>query len=268
MTPATLLLPFALLQGPALRPRNVPTFHVTNNRAAVNMAISLPFGGGGQESSGPSEEVQAKYRLLGLAEDAGYDDINRAYDELAGKYEGDPKMTIKLQVAKDAIFDHLLRQRMSGALKGTVAESPFDRKEEPKPLIKIPVFLADVMELPTRQYLVKNAAVFGAVGLLGVLSKAWASTSVGLGFATGLFLLYNRGAPESSNDMDAEMRPPKVRPLLLAAGITILAGALGATLSQLVHGAISAISQEGVISMCTSFFFFVSATLFKVQDEY
>jgi len=232
---------------------------------AAHMPVSLPFGGG-QGSTGPSEEVQAKYRLLGLAEDANYDEINRAYDDLASKYKGDTKMTIKLQVAKDGIFDHLLRQRMRGALKGAVAESPFDRKEAPKPLITIPVFLADVMELPTRAYLLKNAGVFGAIAFLGVLSKAWATTSVSIGFATGLFLLYNRGVAETSNDMDADMRPPKVKPLALAAGITLLAGAVGATISQLLYGAIKFMAQESLIAVCTSFAFFMSATLFKVQE--
>ena len=203
-----LLLQLAL--SSALR-AGVPAVTPLARAHTARMAISLPFGGGqGSSSSGPSEEVQAKYRLLGLAEDANYDDINGAYDELASKYEGDTKMTIKLQVAKDAILDHLLRQRMSGALKSTVSESPFDRKDAPEPFLKIPVFLADVMELPTRQYLLKNVGVFSAIAMLSVLSKAWASTSVGLGFATGLFLLYNRGIPDSSNDLDAEMRPPKV----------------------------------------------------------
>ena len=202
------LLPLALLGGHSLKTLHSCPARQSMQRTA-RMAVTLPFGGN-QGSNEPSEEVQSKYRLLGLAPDAGYDDINQAYDELAAKYTSDPKMTIKLQVAKDAIFDHLLRQRMSGALKGVVAESPFDRKEAPKPMIQIPPFLADVMELPTRQYLLKNAAVFAVIGLLPVLSKSWATTGVGLGFATGLFLLYNRGAPETSGDLDAEMRPPKV----------------------------------------------------------
>lgn len=266
MVTSAILASFCLtLSGTALRPRVAPTTLACTRARAAQLAVSLPFGGG---QSGPADdEVQAKYRLLGLAEDANYDDINLAYDELASKYQGDTKMTIKLQVAKDAIFDHLLRQRMSGALKGVVAESPFDKKDGPKPLITIPVFLADVMELPTRQYLLKNLGVFGVIGLLPVLSKAWASTSVGIGFATSLFLLYNRGVPDSSNDLDAEMRPAKVRPLLLAAGITVLAGALGATLSLLLHGAMKFMAQESVIGLCTSAFFFVSATLFKVQDD-
>jgi len=158
---------------------------------------------------------------------------------------------------------------MSGALKGAVAESPFDRKEEPKPLIQIPVFLADVMELPTKDYLIKNAAVFGVIGFLSVLSAAWATTTVSLGFAVGLYLLYNRGVPPSPSGMDAEMRPPKVRPLALATGITVLAGAIGATVSQLLYRSVRAMfAQESVIGICTSFAFFVSATLFKVQDEY
>ena len=154
------------LSGAPLRPR-LQFAAAPLTRARTIRAVALPFGGG---QSGPAdEEVQAKYRLLGLAEDANYDDINRAYDELASKYEGDTKMTIKLQVAKDGIFDHLLRQRMSGALKSVVAESPFDKKDAPKPLITIPVFLADVMELPTRQYLLKNLGVFGVIGLLPVV---------------------------------------------------------------------------------------------------
>jgi len=259
-----LLIHCFVLSG-ALRahfPRAAP---LARGRAA-RMAISMPFGGQGS-SSGPSEEVVAKYRLLGISDDANYDEINRAYDDLASKYEGDTKMTIKLQVAKDAIFDHLLRQRMSGALKSTVAESPFDRKEEKQPMIRIPVFLADVMELPTQQYLIKNLGVFGVIGLLPVLSKAWASTAVGIGFATALFLLYNRGVPDTSNDMDADMRPPKARPLLLATGFTLLAGAIGGTFSQLIYKSIKFMAQESVIGVCTSLCFFVSATLFKVQDE-
>ena len=196
------LMPGRIAQGP------LPLVRI---RCARPRAVSLPgFGSGAGGSSGPSEETLDKYRMLGLPEDATYDEINTAYDELAAKYEGDTKMTIKLQVAKDKILDDRLRQRMRGSLKGAVAESPFDRPEEKQPLIKIPVFLADVMELPTKEYLLKNAGVFGAIGMLAVLSASWAPTSVGLGFAVGLYLLYNRGVPPSNNDMDAEMRPPKV----------------------------------------------------------
>jgi hypothetical protein len=90
MSLSVLLIAFGALRAPL---RGVAP--MTRGYAA-HMAVSLPFGGG-QGSTGPSEEVQAKYRLLGLAEDANYDEINRAYDDLASKYKGDTKMTIKLQ---------------------------------------------------------------------------------------------------------------------------------------------------------------------------
>jgi len=265
--------PLLLLSNPALLR---PPLSVAPRRIAPSiaprMAVSLPGfgGGGGSADTGPSEEVLAYYRLLGLAEDASYDEINVAHDGLADKYKGDVKMTIKLQVAKDKILDDRLRQRMSGALKSAVAESPFDRKEAPEPFIKIPPFLADVMELPTRALLQKNALVFGAIGFLPVISKSWAATSVGLGFAVSLYLLYNRGVPESSSsEMGMEMRPPKAKPLILATGFTLLAGALGATVSQLVYGFLARfMAQQSVIGLCTSIFFGFTASIFKVQDEY
>jgi len=263
---------FLLTNAMLLRPPMAVTLPRQAALIAPRMAVSLPSfgGGGGSAAEGPSDEVLAFYRLLGLAEDASYDEINVAHDELAAQYKGNAKMTIKLQVAKDKIFDDRLRQRMSGALKGTVAESPFDRKEAPKPFIKIPPFLADVMEVPSRALLQTNVLVFAAIGFLPVLSKSWAATSVGLGFALAMYRLYNRGVPESSSsEMGMEMRPPKAKPLILATGITVLAGALGATLSQLIYGFLAGfLAQQSVIAMCTSLFFCITSSLFKVQDEY
>merc|ERR1712070_1230041 len=67
---------------------------INRMRCARPCAISVPGFGSGSGSTGPSEETLEKYRLLGLAEDATYDEINAAYDELAEKYEGNTKMTI------------------------------------------------------------------------------------------------------------------------------------------------------------------------------
>lgn len=234
------------------------------------MAFSMP-GFGSQKSDkpvGPSEEVQGYFRMLGLAEDADYDDINAAYDALASKYEGETKRLIKLQVAKDKILDYRLQQRMSGSLKASDVFGEDRYVAEKKPLVTLPPFLESVMVLPSKEELSKNTVVFGCIGLLPILALSWASTSVSLGFAASLYLLYNRGAPDTGNDMDAAMRPPKVRPLLLSTGITVLMGAVGATLSVFVWGALRFLPQQLVISLCTSFFFGISATFFKAQDDY
>ena len=60
----------------------------------------------------------------------------------------------------------------------------------------------------------------------------------------------------------------QVKPLLKTAGITLLMGAIGSTFSVLAFGVFRFLPQELVISLCTSFFFFVSATFFKAQDDY
>ena len=61
------------------------------------------------------------------------------------------------------------------------------------------------------------------------------------------------------------------KPLLMAAGITLLSGAICATLSQVFYGVISSIlsfvTQELLIGIGAAFGFFIAATLFKVQDE-
>lgn len=249
--------------------RHSPARTLAPRAADVCLAFSMPsFGNREEPSSDPPEEIQSLFRMLGLPEDADYDQVNAAYEALAAKYAGETKRLIKLQVAKDKILDYRLRQRMSGALKVSEVFGEDRIVEKKKPLITLPPFLESVMELPSKQMLTKNAIVFGAIGLLPILSLSWASTSVSLGFAAALYLLYNRGAPDTGNDMDAAMRPPKVRPLLLSVGITFLMGAIGATFSQLIYGFVSFLPQQVVIAVCTSFFFGVSATLFKVQDEY
>jgi hypothetical protein len=233
------------------------------------MALSLPFGRRGpQPMTEPPEQVQEKFRLLGIGQDATVDEIESAYEELLERYPGDVKRKIDLDVAKDTILEFRLQQRLSGVMKGPAPVSPFDRKEEKGPLIRIPGFLQGVMELPSKAYLQRNLVVFGAIGLLPVIAKVSAGTCLSLGFGTALFLLYQRGAPESGDDeMYAEMRPAKVKPLLLALGITAIAGFLGGLLSSVVTSFVY-LRFDTVFGVCSAFTFFLSATLFKVQDEY
>lgn len=145
--------------------------------------ISLPgFGGGSKQPDGPTEEVQGLYRMLGVTEDAEYDEITRAYEGLCTKYKGETKRLIKLQVAKDKILEDRLRLRMSGAMKSTVSSDDWrvadNRKEAKKPLITLPPFLEDIMMLPSRKLLTKNALVFLAISLLPALSREWVTTSI------------------------------------------------------------------------------------------
>ena len=91
--------------------------------------------------------------------------------------------------------------------------SPFVEHAKSRALMTLPSHLEGIMKLPTRQELTTNSIVFGCLGLLPVLSPTWASTSLMLGFAVSLYLLYNRETmPTPSNAMSVEARPAQVRP--------------------------------------------------------
>merc|ERR1719203_1218045 len=83
--------------------------------SSAAMSLSLRgFRRGGRDEQGPSEEMQLLYRMLGVTEDANYEEITAAYEDLSTKYAGQTKRLIKLQVAKDKILEERLRQRISG----------------------------------------------------------------------------------------------------------------------------------------------------------
>lgn len=101
----------------------------------------------------PSEELVAAFRLLGISEDATYDQVESAYAELLERYKGQTKQTIKLQVAKDKILDYRLRQRMSGALRpdrkfGARPAEPWARKRATPPLAAACTFFCSASPPP------------------------------------------------------------------------------------------------------------------------
>jgi len=226
--------------------------------------ISLPFGGQKQPSGPSSEEMQACYRLLGVSEDATYDDVEAAFDLLYNvKYKGQTKLQIKLKVAKDKIYEETLRRRISGQLKAPVVTSPFDR--EIKKEFTLPSWLDGIAELPTRDYFFRNAGVFAAIGLVPLFFRSFAGNSITIALGVAMYKLYNRGAPESSG-MEAEMRPPKAKPLILTAGICFLSAALGGLFGASVAAKVLPLPAEVAISLTTSLFLAVASALGKVQD--
>ena len=282
--------------------------------------MALPgFGGGGKKKDayeGPSEEAQAALRMIGVSEDATYDEVTEAYQELCTKYKGETKRLIRLQAAKDIVLEDRLRQRMSGAFKSDIADRVGknmdigDNRKAPKePLITLPAWAEPYMELPTKKLLLRNALLFGAISLMSVVAKHLAPTSCAMGarrrarptarptarlprapspararthtFATavtscacagfgfGFFLLYNRGIPATSSTSIDEMqvnREVAKKPVFIAAGLTVLFGAIGGTLSQLLP--LSFLLEEATVAVGVVLGFFTSATFFKVQDEY
>ena len=138
---------------------------------------------------------------------------------------------------------------------------------------ELPRFLERITMFPTKDLMLKNAAVFAFVAFLPVLDKSWASTSLGLGFGVAMYLLYNRDEdaqrrPSSNEEMmEMNMRPAKTGPLLLTAGITFLAACIGVTLSLVFAGLFPGVMQELLISSSASLVWWFTCSFFKVNDD-
>jgi hypothetical protein len=248
--------PLQVLPGSPARPLHA----ARAPRAAAPLAV-LP------------DDMQANYRLLGIGEDAQWGEITGACADLATKYAGDSAKLAQVEAAKEQIQDFLLQQRLKGNLQSTSAAAARSSREiTPKgPRFVLPPALEKlgILELPSRFYLLSNLGLFAVIGLMPTMSVGLASTSVAMGFPLGVVRLYNRGAPEKGEDESGySARPVKKRPVLLAVGITLLAGVLGGALGNVLGGAARRLAkQEVCICLGAAFGWFVSATFFKVQDE-
>ena len=280
---------------------------------APNMMALPSFGGGGKKKVpvGPSEEAMAALRMIGVSEEATYDEVTDAYGELCTKYKGETKRLIRLQAAKDIVLEDRLRQRMAGAYKSDIADRVGknmdigdNRKEEKEPLITLPPWAEQYMELPSKKLLLRNGVLFGIISLMSIIAKHLAPTACALGdaparpparralswlrrgspagscvhraplcvcagFGFGFFLLYNRGIPATSSTSIDEMQTQREvakKPVFIAAGLTVFMGALGGTLAQILP--LSFLLEEATVTVGLVLGFFTSATFFKVQDEY
>lgn len=140
---------------------------------------------------------------------------------------------------------------------------PIDAK---KPLITLPPWLEEIAELPTQMYLLTNLCIFGVLGVMPIISRTFASTSISLAFGLSMFRLYNRGAPETSNDEELQLRAPSKKAAVLTLGICMLSAALGGVASQLLKGVLFFASEEFAITLCVSAGLCFACSFFKVQE--
>lgn len=131
-------------------------------------------------------QTQNAFRMLGVSEDATYDEITESYEELCTKYKGETKRLIRLQAAKDIVLEDRLRQRMAGTFKSEISQFNMDIGDNRKVAKlslqdRLPNWMTDYVELPTKKLTLRNIVLFGFFSMLGVLSTTWVKGSIGLG---------------------------------------------------------------------------------------
>lgn len=165
------------------------------------------------------------YRTLGISEDANYDEISNAYEDLATRYAGDTAMMGQLDQAKDAVVNNMLARRMAGQAAnyagGTAAEDI--KLPPPTPLLEqLNDFRKKVIIPPTPKYALQVIGLLGGLALAAWISPSSASTIGLLNTASGLGFIYNRGEPDVVRDdfgQVGEVKPMKPKPFALTAAL-------------------------------------------------
>ncbi|HLO51867.1 MAG TPA: CPP1-like family protein [Kamptonema sp.] len=117
---------------------------------------------------------QTPYELLGVSEDASFDEVQDARGRMAEQYGDDKKRMEIIEAAYDAILMDRLRQRQEGKIKvperirfpeRTVPSSP---SFPPTPVKGGPAWLQRLLDSPSRADILWPAGVYAGLGGLSI----------------------------------------------------------------------------------------------------
>ncbi len=138
---------------------------------------------------------QSPYRRLGVSEDASFEEIREVRDRLLEQFEGDEKQRENIEAAYDAVLMDRLRLRQEGKIKVP------DRIRYPERLIQPPpspsalpaaqrlAWFQRLLDSPNRQEIGVSLAVFGGLGLWGVLDPVRMTFGLAVGVLASLYFL-------------------------------------------------------------------------------
>jgi hypothetical protein len=156
------------------------------------------------KSSRGKSEGAALYRQLGVAEDAGFEEIQDAFERLSKKFSGDKKQVIRLEKVKDQIMDLRLKQRMEGTLKVAGAALRADEAEvsltvKPRKAL-IPRRVAEWITVPDKAHVWKCTSWMGGFGMFSLLFPAFhTSTQLVMGLIA-MWIMNTRGHEKPVTD--------------------------------------------------------------------
>jgi len=206
-------------------------------RPLVARRLSLPV-------LAASEDAAESYRLLGLPEDATYEQIWEAYETLSERYAADPARVSSLDSAKDKVLDDRLQQRIAGTL-GATYEGRIAKEDIPVPP-KTPLwvhandFRKKMILVPSPRYALQVMTILGGLTLATWLAPSTAGSILLINIVSSMGFIYNRGEADVVRDdfgQIGEIRPMKPKPFMLTAAITATFSFLGWLRAKRIVGA-------------------------------
>lgn len=186
---------------------------------------------------------QNPYELLGVAENASFDEIQDARLRLQEQYASDQKLLSTIEAAYDAVLMDRLRLRQEGKIK--VPDrirfperlAPVPTTPTPMPTPAAPNWLQRFLDTPSQGDIVVPAAIFFALGGLTFVLEP--SLTLALGAGVSLYFL-NRKEHKFGRSL-----------LLTLAGLAV-GLLLGGVLTTLVPS-LQFVGSAGAVAACASF---------------
>jgi len=144
------------------------------------------------------------YRELGVAEDATFEEIQEATQNLVMRYEGDLKKKVKIEITKDKIMQLRLNQRLGGMTGGNkearadsyLREDATEFSKEKKEFA-FPGWTRGLIVKPNSQWRDNCLLFFGGSAVLGILLPSAAGGLRFMSFLLGAGFLAKRGTPQA-----------------------------------------------------------------------
>lgn len=160
-------------------------------------------------------ETAALYRELGIPEDATFEEINEATDNLKRLYRDDLKKQIKIDVWKDKIMQLRLEQRMGG-LMSVSSEARQDttlsrkaaeyRRKKLFQLPSAPQWTRGLIVKPNETWRKTCVTMYGSMAVAGFILPSLANSLSLFAFVMGTGLMGSRGARDEFNPNARGMR--------------------------------------------------------------
>lgn len=186
---------------------------------------------------------QNPYELLGVAENASFDEIQDARVRLQEQYASDQKLLSTIEAAYDAVLMDRLRLRQEGKIK-VPDRIRFPERLTPAPSTPAPVptpptpnWLQRFLDTPSQRDILVPAAIFASLGGLTFVLEP--SLTLALGAGVSLYFL-NRKEHKFGRSL-----------LLTFAGLGV-GLLLGGVLTTLIPG-LQLVGSAGTVAACTSF---------------
>ncbi|MTF39660.1 CPP1-like family protein [Cyanobacterium aponinum UTEX 3222] len=143
------------------------------------------------------------YELLGVKEDASFEEIQKAKKKLKDKYENNPQQLENIEVAYDAIIMQRLRLRQEGKIKVPEQIRFPEKTVEPKKVTvisnaqkkaNISLWFNNLIDQPSGKEILINSSIFLVLIVISIFNNSSETLPLLLtvGVGTGFAVLYRK----------------------------------------------------------------------------